>query len=129
MSKLSGNTDKNVTRKVEVAVIGAGTAGQNAFRQASKTIENIVIINDGFWSTTCIQVGCMPSKLLIAAADRAHDANHSEDFGIHATTQIDGKRVMERVRDERSHFASYIKKQVDSWPENKKISGRAHINK
>ncbi len=125
----NSSNDNNVTRKVNVAVIGAGTAGQNAFRQASKTTENIVIINDGFWTTTCIAVGCMPSKLLIAAADRAHETNHSDDFGIHATAQIDGKRVMERVRDERSHFASYVKKQVSNWPEDKKISGRAHINK
>jgi len=133
MNKQSGtttdDTPKEVTRKVSVAIIGAGTAGQNAFRQASKIKDDVVIINEGFWTTTCIAVGCMPSKLLIAAADRAHDANHSAEFGIHATAQIDGKRVMERVRDERSHFASYIKKQVDSWPEHKKIDGRAHINK
>ena len=106
------DTPKEVTRKVSVAIIGAGTAGQNAFRQASKIKDDVVIINEGFWTTTCIAVGCMPSKLLIAAADRAHDANHSAEFGIHATAQVDGKRVMERVRDERSHFASYIKKQV-----------------
>ncbi|AMN67902.1 dihydrolipoyl dehydrogenase [Psychrobacter sp. P11G5] len=129
MSKSSNETNGNVNRKVDVAVIGAGTAGQNAFRQARKTNDNVVIINDGFWTTTCIQVGCMPSKLLIAAADRAYEANHSADFGIHATAQIDGKRVMERVRDERNHFASYIKKQVEGWPEDKKIDGRAHINK
>ena len=122
------SAEQKITRTVSVAVIGAGTAGQNAFRQASKTRDDIVIINEGFWTTTCIQVGCMPSKLLIAAADRAHEANHSADFGVHATVQIDGKRVMERVREERSHFASYIKKQVESWPEDKKIDGRAYIN-
>ncbi|WP_332835963.1 FAD-dependent oxidoreductase [Psychrobacter sp. KH172YL61] len=109
-----------MTRNVSVAVIGAGTAGQNAFRQASKTKDDVVIINEGFWTTTCVAVGCMPSKLLIAAADRAHDTNHSAEFGVHATAQIDGKQVMQRVRDERSHFASYIKKQVDSWPDHKK---------
>ena len=122
------NASSKVTRKVSVAIIGAGTAGQNAFRQASKMFDDVVIINEGFWTTTCIAVGCMPSKLLIAAADRAHDANHSTEFGIHTTTQIDGKQVMQRVRDERSHFASYIKKQVDSWPDDKKIAGHAHIN-
>ena len=122
------NTASKATRQVSVAVIGAGTAGQNAFRQASKTHDDVVIINDGFWTTTCIAVGCMPSKLLIAAADRAYEANHSAEFGVHATVQIDGKQVMQRVRDERAHFASYIKAQVDSWPDHKKISGRAHIN-
>lgn len=132
MSKPSGSSADNqtykVTRKVAVAVIGAGTAGQNAFRQASKIYDDIVIINEGFWTTTCIAVGCMPSKLLIAAADRAYDTNHSAEFGIHATARIDGKQVMQRVRDERSHFASYIEKQVDSWPDHKKIAGHAHIN-
>ncbi|MEK6202887.1 MAG: dihydrolipoyl dehydrogenase [Psychrobacter sp.] len=123
------NTHQNVTRKVSIAVIGAGTAGQNAFRQAKKAVEDVIIINDGFWTTTCIAVGCMPSKLLIAAADRAHDANHSGKFGVHATADIDGKQVMERVRAERGYFASYIDKQVDSWSEDSKIAGRAYINK
>lgn len=132
MNKQSGSsadhTPSKATRKVSVAIIGAGTAGQNAYRQASKMFDDVVIINEGFWTTTCIAVGCMPSKLLIAAADRAHDANHSTEFGIHTTTKIDGKQVMQRVRDERSHFASYIKKQVDSWPDHKKIAGHAQIN-
>ncbi|WP_201597212.1 dihydrolipoyl dehydrogenase [Psychrobacter vallis] len=132
MNKSSGtsavSTTSKITRKVSVAIIGAGTAGQNAFQQASKIHDDIVIINDGFWTTTCIAVGCMPSKLLIAAADRAHEANHSAEFGIHATVKIDGKQVMQRVRDERSHFASYIKEQVNSWPDHKKIAGRARIN-
>ena len=123
------STDKKVTRKVSVAVIGAGTAGQNAFRQARKIKDDVLIINDGFWTTTCIAVGCMPSKLLIAAADRAYDTNHSSEFGVNASAQIDGKQVMERVRAERSHFASYIEEQVDSWPEDNKIAGRARINK
>jgi len=36
---------------------------------------------------------------------------------------------MERVRAERSHFANYVKEQVESWPAEKKIAGRAYINK
>ena len=121
------NSDQS-TRHVDVAIIGAGTAGQNAFRQASKTTNNIVIINDGFWTTTCATVGCMPSKLLIAAANRAHEAKDSEAFGIYADVKIDGKQVMARVQAERNRFAGFLKQQVDSWPEDKKISGRAHIN-
>lgn len=134
MSKSSKQTSNNdatrneITRHVDVAVIGAGTAGQNAFRQASKTTKNIVIINEGFWTTTCVTVGCMPSKLLIAAADRAHEAKYSGEFGIHSEVIINGKQVMARVQAERSHFESYINKQVDSWPEDKKIVGHAHIN-
>ena len=70
------------TRYVDVAVIGAGTAGQVAFKKVLKNHENTVIINNGFWTTTCATVGCMPSKLLIAAAHRASYAMHSEEFGV-----------------------------------------------
>lgn len=122
------DTTAKITRKVSIAIIGAGTAGQNAFSQAQKTTENIVIINDGFWTTTCATVGCMPSKLLIAAAERAHEASHSAEFGVRADVQIDGKQVMARVQTERDYFASHVKKQVESWPTHKKISGRARIN-
>ncbi len=127
-SAAESSTQHKITRRVDVAVIGAGTAGQNAFRQASKTTDNIIIINDGYWTTTCVTVGCMPSKLLIAAASRAHEAQHSAEFGIKAEVQIDGKQVMARVQSERDRFASFITKKIASWPENTKISGRAHIN-
>lgn len=131
MNQPNQSSDKanQITRNVSVAVIGAGTAGQNAFRQALKTTKDIVIINDGYWTTTCVSVGCMPSKLLIAAAERAHDAKYSEEFGIHGDITINGKQVMARVQAERSRFESYIEKQVESWPDDKKIAGRAYINK
>lgn len=129
MKDLHDHTDTTITRHVDVAVIGAGTAGQNAFRQASKTTKNIVIINDGFWTTTCATIGCMPSKLLIAAANRAHEAKYSDQFGIHSEVRVDGKQVMARIQAERNHFANGVKKQVESWPDDKKISGRARINK
>ncbi len=128
-SSSNQSSSQKITRQVDVAVIGAGTAGQNAFRQASKISKNIVIINEGFWTTTCVTVGCMPSKLLIAAADRAHNAKYSAQFGIHSEVVINGKQVMARVQAERSHFESYIDKQVASWPDDKKIAGHAHINK
>lgn len=120
--------ENTASRHVAVAIIGAGTAGQNAFRQAQKTTENIVIINDGFWTTTCATVGCMPSKLLIAAAERAHDAKHSEAFGITNDVHIDGKQVMKRVQNERDYFTQNIQKRVEDWDASKKIEGKAWIN-
>lgn len=124
------NAIKNnqISRHVSVAIIGAGTAGQNAFRQAQKTTENIVIINDGFWTTTCATVGCMPSKLLIAAAERAHDAKNSIEFGVSGDINIDGKQVMKRVQKLRDDFTSGVQRQVSSWDDDKKIDGRAKIN-
>ena len=120
------NTDsKKSIRHVDAAIIGAGTAGHNAYRQISKATDNLVIINEGIWSTTCTTMGCMPSKLLIAAADRAYHANHSDEFGIEGNATINGKQVMKRVQDERDRFSSFPLKNVESWDENSKIYGRA----
>ena len=53
--------------KVDVAVIGAGTAGLVAYRAAKAQGARTVMIEGGPYGTTCARVGCMPSKLLIAA--------------------------------------------------------------
>ena len=65
------NNSQTSTRQVDVAVIGAGSAGLPAFRAARKHTENLVLIEGGVYGTTCARVGCMPSKLLIAAAEAA----------------------------------------------------------
>ncbi|HGP3353706.1 TPA: FAD-dependent oxidoreductase, partial [Acinetobacter baumannii] len=46
----------------DLIIIGAGTAGISAYKEAVKYTNNLLIINDGPWDTTCARVGCMPSK-------------------------------------------------------------------
>ena len=60
------------TLKFDVAVIGAGSAGMSAYRAAKARGKSVVLIEGGPYGTTCARVGCMPSKLLIAAAEAAH---------------------------------------------------------
>lgn len=127
MSANNTATTPQPSREVDVVIIGAGTAGQNAYRQAKKQTDSILIINEGFWTTTCATVGCMPSKLLIAAAERAHIATTSAEFGITTETQVDGKQVMKRVQQLRDFFTSHVQDSVDDWDQQHKISGHASI--
>lgn len=57
-------------RKVDVAVIGAGTAGMHAFSAARRAGAKVVMIDQGPLGTTCARVGCMPSKAVLHAAKR-----------------------------------------------------------
>ena len=108
------NTQKS-SRQVDVAVIGAGSAGLPAFRAARKYTENIVLIEGGTYGTTCARVGCMPSKLLIAAAEAAHSVEAASGFGVHASKPtINGEEVMGRVRRERDRFVSFVLKDVEN---------------
>ena len=55
---------------VDVAVIGAGTAGMNAYSPLRRAGARAVLIDQGPLGTTCARVGCMPSKAVLHAAQR-----------------------------------------------------------
>ena len=71
------------TLEVDVAVIGAGTAGLAAYRAAVAQGKRTLLIEGGPYGTTCARVGCMPSKLLIAAGEAAHMLQAAPGFGVH----------------------------------------------
>ena len=115
-------------RSVDVAVIGAGSAGMRAFRAAKAWTRNVVMIEGGAYGTTCASVGCMPSKLLIAAAESAHAAHQAPEFGVNTgDIDIDGVAVMDRVRRERDRFVSFVVDTVESLPEEQRIRGMARF--
>ena len=116
--------DKN--RKVDVAVIGAGTAGLAAYRAAKAAGATAVIIEGGPYGTTCARVGCMPSKLLIAAAEAAHGIERAKGFGIHAgEPRIDGREVMARVKRERDRFVEFVLNGIEEIAEADRVRGHA----
>lgn len=114
------------TMDVDVAVIGAGTGGLGARREAERQGATTVMIESGPYGTTCARVGCMPSKLLIAAADAAHHVRTAGQFGVHAElVNIDGPAVLDRVQRERDRFVGFVKEAVENIDESKRLRGRA----
>ncbi|ENM3883658.1 dihydrolipoyl dehydrogenase [Vibrio cholerae] len=112
---------------VDVAVIGGGTAGLGAYRAAKAYTPNVVMIEGGPYGTTCARVGCMPSKLLIAAAESVHQIEKAPSFGVYPQGEIviNGREVMDRVKRERDRFVGFVLEGVDSIPEQDKIAGYA----
>ncbi|NHR08145.1 dihydrolipoyl dehydrogenase [Chromobacterium haemolyticum] len=117
------------TLNIDVAVIGAGTAGLAAYRAAKARGASAVVIEGGPYGTTCARVGCMPSKLLIAAAEAAHQPRHSAPLGVHidGEVRIDGREVMDRVKRERDRFVGFVLKGVESIPPQDRLSGYARF--
>jgi dihydrolipoamide dehydrogenase len=114
---------------VDVAVIGAGTAGLAAYRAAVASGKRAVLIEGGPYGTTCARVGCMPSKLLIAAAEAAHAPARWNEFGLRheGTVRIDGRAVMDRVKRERDRFVGFVLDGVDAMPAEDRIRGHARF--
>lgn len=117
------------TLHTDIAVVGAGTAGLAAYRAARAAGKRAVIIEGGLYGTTCARVGCMPSKLLIAAAEAAHAAQHTSPFGVHVDgpVRIDGREVMARVKRERDRFVGFVVEGVESLPAEDKLHGYARF--
>lgn len=115
-------------RNVDVAIIGAGTAGMVAYQAARAHTDRLLLIEGGEYGTTCARVGCMPSKLLIAAAERVHEMQEAALFGIQCgNIRIDGKAVMARVRRERDRFVSVVLEAVEGFPEEQRVRGDARF--
>ncbi len=117
-----------INLNVDVAIIGTGTAGLSAYRAARAQGARAVVIESGPYGTTCARVGCMPSKLLIAASEAAHMLHAAAGFGVHAgAVRIDGKAVMARVRSERDRFVGFVLEGVDAIPAADKLRGHARF--
>jgi dihydrolipoamide dehydrogenase len=117
------------TRAVDVAIIGAGTAGLSARREAAKAGARVVLIESGPYGTTCARVGCMPSKLFIAAAEAAHAVAGAGEFGIDIPggAHVDGRAVMQRVQRERDRFVSGVLDAIREIPDKQLLRGHARF--
>src|SRR5699024_11179146 len=59
---------------IDLAVIGSGGAAMSAAIAASQAGKGVVLIERGVLGGTCVNVGCVPSKTLLAAAGARHAA-------------------------------------------------------
>lgn len=111
---------------VDVAIIGAGTAGMAAYRQSVKETDNVLLIEGNAFGTTCARSGCMPSKMLIAAANVAHSGKETAQFGIHfKAPRVDGVAVMQRLKSLRDTYVASVVETVTGWPEHHRVLAHA----
>ncbi len=57
-------------RKVKLLILGAGTAGISALKEAENHTDDVLLADPGPLGTTCARVGCMPSKALLHIAQQ-----------------------------------------------------------
>lgn len=82
--------------ETDTLVIGAGPGGYVAAIRAAQLGQKVTIIEKGTLGGVCLNVGCIPSKALIAAGHRYEVAKHSEDIGITAeNVTVDFSKVQQ----------------------------------
>lgn len=76
----------DIEKKFDLVIIGGGSAAFAASIQANSMKVSTLMINDGLpLGGTCVNVGCVPSKFLIRAAESIHHASYSNFNGVIST--------------------------------------------
>ncbi|MGB5539493.1 MAG: dihydrolipoyl dehydrogenase [Gammaproteobacteria bacterium] len=117
-------------RKVDVAIIGSGSAGLYALGKVRPSGKSFVLINGGELGTTCARVGCMPSKAVIQVAEDFYRRNVFNRYGIegHEDMSLSIPEAMEFVQDLRDIFVERVlANSTDKLPVENFIQGYARF--
>ncbi len=71
----------NFTYDFDLFVIGGGSGGVRCARIAAGHGARVGIAEDTHWGGTCVNVGCVPKKLMVMAADYGMAVDDSRGFG------------------------------------------------
>ncbi|WP_300301169.1 mercury(II) reductase [Ferrovibrio sp.] len=125
------STDRNRKGGYDLAVIGAGSAGFSAAITAAEQGANVALIGHGLIGGTCVNVGCVPSKTMIRAAEALHGARAASRFaGLAGEAHVADWSALVAAKDDLVGTLRQ-KKYVDLLPEYSSIAyleGAARLN-
>lgn len=98
-------------KKYDLIVIGGGSGGLTVAAGAASFGAKVALIERKALGGDCLNVGCVPSKTLIAAAEKVHKAKQSEAFGLKVTGKVDLKAVMHQVQSAISDIQGHDSKE------------------
>jgi mercuric reductase len=87
-------------RKYDLIILGGGSAGFAAAIQAHELGKTVLMVNAGTIGGTCVNVGCIPSKTLIRAAEALHRGGHHAFAGINGEAALVDFEAVIRQKDE-----------------------------
>ncbi len=96
----------------DAIVVGAGQAGPAIAARCSREGLRTAIVERGHFGGTCVNVGCVPTKTLVASARAIHQARRSDEFGF----ATGGIRVdMARVKARKDAIVRASREGVEAW--------------
>lgn len=115
---------------LHLAILGGGSAAFAAALRASELGAHATMINDGLpIGGTCVNVGCVPSKTLIRAAEAHHRALHHHFSGIESQSRVaDFQAVVSQKRQlvEELRQHKYINL-IPDIPNLRLVKGQGHL--
>ncbi len=93
-----GSRKGDPMKEYDVVIIGSG-AGANLIEDALSHNKTVALVDKGPSGGTCLNVGCIPTKMLVYPADRVMEVREATKLGISAEiTAVDFPAIMQRMR-------------------------------
>lgn len=125
--KCEARRSKVPTKEYDVLVIGSG-AGMGIVNEALSGGLKVALVDKGPYGGTCLNLGCIPSKMLIYPADRIAEIEEAGKLGIDAEIRhIDFGAIMDRMRKSRWETHSGIKAAIKRVKEVDYYDGEGHF--
>ena len=104
-----------MTRKFDAIVVGTGQSGPSLAGRMDSEGWKVAVLERKLVGGTCVNVGCIPTKTLVASARAAHVARRAADYGvvIDAPIRVD----MRRVKARKDELAGSSNRGVTEWLE------------
>jgi pyruvate/2-oxoglutarate dehydrogenase complex dihydrolipoamide dehydrogenase (E3) component len=97
----------------DAIVIGTGQAGPTLAADLAGAGKRVAIVERHRFGGTCVNVGCIPTKALVASARAAHVARRAADYGVVINGEV---RVdMARVRARKDEIVRRSNEGVERW--------------
>src|SRR5271165_4479490 len=117
-----------MSRRFDAIVIGAGQAGPPMAGRLARAGKTVAVIERKLLGGTCVNVGCTPTKTLVASAYAAHLARRAADFGVSAgPVGVDFAAVMARMKKVVDEKRAGLESWLGSMANCKVVEGHARF--
>ncbi len=115
----ASGTGRKADIECRMLVLGAGPGGYTAaFRSADLGLDTVLVERYESLGGVCLNVGCIPSKALLHAAEVLVEAKHAEDFGISfGTPKID----LDKLRGHKDKVVGQMVKGLSGMAKQRKV--------
>jgi len=113
--------EKEVTERYDLLVIGGGSGGIAHAQRAAEYGAKAAVVEWGPLGGTCVNVGCVPKKVMWYAAQQAHQFHHAADYGFELAVSGHDWGALKVRRD------AYIKRLNDIYASNLDRHDVTHI--
>jgi pyruvate/2-oxoglutarate dehydrogenase complex dihydrolipoamide dehydrogenase (E3) component len=116
------------TAVFDTVIIGTGQSGKPLALALARAGRKVAVIEREHVGGTCINVGCTPTKTMVASARVAYLARRSKDYGVNAApVTVSMRRVLERKRGVVESFRSNGQKTLEKAANLELIFGEARF--